>query len=92
MGFFYAYEITSTQLVYKTRISDSSIFVGARDSKEDGIYVIAKNGAVILTRLDSNAILPYLLTNCQYIPDLTQLCFKLAGRYNWPGVDSMFTE
>jgi clathrin heavy chain len=64
MGFFYAYEITQTQLLYKTRISDSPVFVGARDSKEDGIYVIAKNGNVILTRAEKSALLPYLLQNC----------------------------
>lgn len=91
-GFLYAYEITSTQLVYKTRISDSPIFVGTKDSANDGIYVIAKNGNVILANVDPQALVPYMLQNCQYIPDIVQLGFLLAGRYHLPGLDNMFVE
>ena len=63
-GFLYAYEITTTQLVYKQRISDSPIFVGTRDSVEDGLYVIAKNGNVILVRVNPTTLVPYILSNC----------------------------
>jgi clathrin heavy chain len=80
-GFLYAYEITSTQLVYKIRISESPIFVGTRDQDQDGLYVIAKNGNVILIRVNPESLVPYILNNCKYIPDVVQLGFKLAARF-----------
>jgi len=46
-GFVSIYELTTASLIFRERISDSSVFVGARESSNDGIYVIAKNGNVI---------------------------------------------
>lgn len=31
-----------------------------------------------------------MLNNCKHIPNIQQLAFSLAGRYNLPGVDNMF--
>lgn len=35
-------------------------------------------------------MLPHLLTNCNHIPNVQQLAFTIAGRYNLPGVDNIF--
>jgi clathrin heavy chain len=34
--------------------------------------------------------LPHLLNNCGHIPNVQQLAFTIAGRYNLPGVDNIF--
>lgn len=59
-GFLYAYELTTNQLFYKTRISESPIFVGTRDRDKDGIYAINKAGSVILARIDPTQYIPHL--------------------------------
>lgn len=34
----------------------------------------------------------HLMNNCKHIPNVQQLAFTIAGRYNLPGVDGMFTS
>lgn len=51
-GFVSVFELTTSTLIYQQRITDSSVFIGSADSKEDGIYAIAKNGNVILVQVD----------------------------------------
>lgn len=51
-GFLYSYEISSASLIFKTRVIDSPVFIGAKNSQTDGIYVVAKNGAVISVNVD----------------------------------------
>ncbi|EGR33608.1 clathrin heavy chain, putative [Ichthyophthirius multifiliis] len=91
-GFLQIYELTTNQLIYSNKITESSIFIGQQDSKEDGVYSISRNGSVQLIQIDQNSFLNYLMNNCQQIPNVVQLAFKLAGRYRLPGVDGMFTE
>ena len=43
-----------------------------------------------LSAIDENGLLPHLLGNCQHIPNVQQLAFTIAGRYNLPGVDNIF--
>jgi len=35
-------------------------------------------------------LLPHLLNSCGHIPNVQQLAFTIAGRYNLPGVDNIF--
>lgn len=35
-------------------------------------------------------MLPHLLNSCGHIPNVQQLAFTIAGRYNLPGVDNIF--
>lgn len=91
-GFLYLIELTTGSVVYSKRMTESPIFVGCKDTKFDGIYTINKNGQVLLSRIDENQMIPYLVSNCQFIPEITQLAFKLAARYKLSGADNMFIE
>lgn len=82
-GFLYLIELTTGSVVYSKRMTESPIFVGCKDTKFDGIYTINKNGQVLLSRIDENQMIPYLVSNCQFIPEIMQLAFKLAARYRW---------
>ncbi len=44
MGFLLVYELTTASLLSKARISDKPIFAGAKNSKNDGLYVITSVG------------------------------------------------
>lgn len=59
-GFVHVYELTTSSLIYSERISNSAVFIGAPDSKEDGIYAIAKDGSVILAQVNPNNLIAHL--------------------------------
>lgn len=89
-GFVYIYELTTNQQIFKTRISNQPIFVAARNFANDGLLAINKDGSLLGGMIDENGLLPHLLTNCGHIPNVQQLAFTIAGRYNLPGVDNIF--
>lgn len=89
-GFVYIYELTTNQQIFKTRISNQPIFVAARNFANDGILAINKDGSLLGGMIDENGLLPHLLNSCGHIPNVQQLAFTIAGRYNLPGVDNIF--
>lgn len=91
-GFVYLYEISTCEQIFKTRISANTIFAVARNYVNDGILAITKNGSLYGGLIDENNLVNHLLNNCKHIPNIQQLAFSLAGRYNLPGVDGMFTH
>lgn len=91
-GFLFVYELTSAQCIYRTRISQDTIFVGAKNTKNDGVYAINKQGNLISISVDENNLLGYMMQNCQNIQNVSQLAFTLASRYKLPGANGMFVE
>lgn len=49
-----------------------------------------KSGSLFGGLIDENSLLMHLMNNCKHIPNVQQLAFTIAGRYNLPGVDNMF--
>jgi len=41
-GFLFVYELTTAQNIFRTRISQDTIFIGTKNSKNDGLYAINK--------------------------------------------------
>lgn len=89
-GFVHIYELTTNQQIFKTRISTQAIFVASKNYTNDGILAIGKDGTLLGGMIDENTLLPYLMTACNHIPNIQQLAFSIAGRYNLPGVDNIF--
>jgi clathrin heavy chain len=81
----------SCEQIFRTRLSQESIFVVAKNNLNDGILAITKSGSLIGGMVDEANLLPSLL-NCKHIPNIKQLAFAIAGRYKLPGVDNMFIE
>lgn len=61
-GFLYLFDLGSGTLIFKNRISEAAVFTGAPDSQQDGYYVINKQGNVILTRINPNGLVPFILS------------------------------
>jgi len=80
-GFLYLYELSTASLLYRNRISDAAVFVGAKDSIQDGLYVISRSGNVILNRVDDANLINFIINNCKHIPDNVNLAFRLASKY-----------
>lgn len=89
-GFVYIYELSTNQQIFKTRISNQAIFAASKNYTNDGILAINKDGSLLGGMIDENGLLPHLLNNCGHIPNVQQLAFTIAGRYNLPGVDNIF--
>lgn len=62
------------------------MFVGCRNSANDGLYLINKEGSVMSVHVNSQTLVPFLLAQ-SHIHDIQALAFTLAGRYSLPGCD-----
>ena len=82
----YLFEISTCEQIFKTRISANAIFAVAKNYVNDGILAITKNGSLHGGLIDENSLITHLLNNCRHIPNVQQLAFSLAGRYNLPGL------
>lgn len=56
-GFLHLYELTSGQNIFRTRVSNDSIFVGTKKSTTDGVLVISKSGSLLALDIDENTII-----------------------------------
>ena len=89
-GFVHLYEMTTCEQIYRTRIANGAIFAAAKNYVKDGILAVTKSGSLYGGLIDENVLVMHLMNNCKHIPNVQQLAFSLAGRYNLPGVDNMF--
>ena len=79
-GFLYYYELTTVSLIFRTRISQETIFIGAKNSKTDGAFAITKGGALLSINFDDNNLINYILNQCTHIPNNGQIAFLIASR------------
>lgn len=90
-GFLYGFELTTVSPLFRIRISEQPIFIGAKNTKTDGILTINKAGAVISNDIDASTYIQHIIRST-HIPDSATLGFKLAVRFKLPGVESMLVE
>lgn len=94
-GHLFLYELTTGVLLFRQPISapQDSVFIGARNSLNDGVLVISKSGSLISACLDEKGYITHLVTQCSYaIPDVSAVALRLAARYSLPGCDNLFVD
>lgn len=79
-GHLFIYELSTGAVLFRQNVSQESVFIGARNSINDGLLLINKSGSLISTVLDESNYIPYFLNNCSYIPDHANIAFRLAAR------------
>jgi clathrin heavy chain len=79
-GHVFVYELSTGSFLLRQSVSQESVFIGARNSINDGLLLINRSGSLLSTVLDENNYIPYFLTNCSYIPDHANVAFRLAAR------------
>jgi len=92
-GHLFIYELTTGALLFRQSISQDSVFIGSKNSINDGILVISKSGSLISAAIDEKSYISHLVTQCAYaIPDVNTVALKLAARYSLPGCDTLFVD
>jgi len=46
-GYLFIYELTTVSFLARVKISNETIFIGAKNSKNDSIYAISKGGSLV---------------------------------------------
>ena len=89
MGYLHLFEIQSCSQIYKSRVSQDTVFVGTRNSKTDGALVVNKAGALISLNIDESQLVAYIMAQGQ---EGKSLGSQLAQKYGLPGADGLFLE
>ena len=77
-GHFFIVEISSASVIGTGKLSNDPIFVGARNSKTDGVYAITKSGQLIGLNVDENNLVKFINTACTHIQNNQQVGMRLA--------------
>ena len=76
-GHFFVVEVSSASVIGTGKLTNDPIFIGARNSKTDGVYVITKSGSLFGLNVDENNLVKYI-KNCAHIPGNDQVVARLA--------------
>ena len=90
-GFLHMYDIETGQVVFRNRVSQDSIFLTAKHKERDGILCVNRKGQVLLTTVDEENIVPFLI-NLPNAPHAVQVAIALASRANLKGADGLFVD
>ena len=59
-GFLYIYQLVTNKQIFRTQISNQTVFVAAKNYSNDGFLAINKDGSLIGCMIDKEGILPFL--------------------------------
>mmetsp|Transcript_26576 Transcript_26576/g.4685 ORF Transcript_26576/g.4685 Transcript_26576/m.4685 type:complete len:125 (-) Transcript_26576:3351-3725(-) len=77
-GYFYLFETISANLVYRTVLSEDTIFVSCKSTTDDTVVVVNRRGQVIGVTINEQNLVPFITNNCRHIQDPTGISFRLA--------------
>ena len=77
-GHFFVIEISSASVIASGKVSNDPLFIGARNSKTDGVLVITRSGQLLGLSVDESKLVQFINTACTHIPGNTQIGMKLA--------------
>ncbi len=82
-GLLFVYDLETATPVYRSRISQEPVFVGAEAPNTGGFYVVNRGGQVLSVTLNEAAVVPFISTQLNNL----ELALSLASRGNLPGAD-----
>jgi len=91
-GFYFVLEIASASLVGQGKISNDPIFIGAPNSRTDGVLVINRSGQVLGLNTDENNLVKFIMNNCSHINNSNSVATTLAINYKLPGCENILFE
>ena len=77
-GHFFVIEISSAAVIGTGKVSNDPVFIGAKNTKTDGTYVITRSGQLIGLNVDEANLVKFINTSCTHIPGNSQVGTKLA--------------
>lgn len=84
-GLLFVYDLETASLVYRTRISQEPVFIGAAAPSVGGLYIVNRGGQVLLATLNEAAVVPFVSGQLNNL----ELALSLASRGNLPGADAL---
>lgn len=87
MGYCFMFDIHTGKTVYRTRVTQETIFVTCAQESTGAVFgITVRRGVVIRLQLNGQTLVPYVLNTLRD----SDLALKLAGRLNLPGAESLF--
>ena len=82
MGYLYMFDIHTGKVIYRAKITSETVFCTCSQETTGAMFgITVKRGQVICIMLNSQALIPYILSTLRD----NELAIKLAGRLGLPG-------
>jgi len=88
MGYIFIFDIATGTELFKSRISESALFVNQEHKESGGVIGVNRSGQVLLLALDEANVVNYIVSTLNNI----ELGVKFASRNNLPGAEGLFSR
>lgn len=86
-GYLFVFDVETGKQIYTNRISAEPIFVTVPDTVSGGVVGVNKKGQVLSVSLDTNKVVPYIISLGDF-----GLALRMASRNNLPGANDLFVK
>jgi clathrin heavy chain len=69
-SFLTVYELSSASLIYRERVCNENVFVGAPNLNLGQYHIIGKEGIVYTISVNDEQLVQYLINTCRHIPEV----------------------
>ncbi|EED90126.1 clathrin heavy chain [Thalassiosira pseudonana CCMP1335] len=88
MGFVYMFDIQSGKTMFRTRITQETVFVTCSQSSTGAVFgITVRTGKVLRISLNGQNLVPYIVNTLRD----NDLAIKVAGRLGLPGAEHLYT-
>jgi len=89
MGFVYMFDIHSGKTMFRTRITQETVFVTCVQELTGAVFgITVRTGRVLRIVLNGQTLIPYIVNNLRD----NDLAIKVAGRLGLPGAEHLYTR
>ncbi|KAL9179678.1 hypothetical protein ACHAXT_008968 [Thalassiosira profunda] len=89
MGFVYMFDIHSGKTMFRTRITQETVFVTCAQESTGAVFgITVRTGRVLRISLNGPNLVPYIVNTLRD----TDLAIKVAGRLGLPGAEHLYTQ
>ena len=89
MGFVYMFDIHSGKTMFRTRITQETVFVTCPQESTGAVFgITVRTGRVLRIGLNGQNLVPYIVNTLRD----TDLAIKVAGRLGLPGAEHLYTQ
>jgi clathrin heavy chain len=89
MGFVYLFDIASGKTMFRTRITQETVFVTCPQTSTGAVFgITVRTGKVLRIGLNGQNLVPYIVNTLRD----NDLAIKIAGRLGLPGAEHLYTQ
>merc|ERR1719487_3047273 len=91
-GFLYLFDCGTGTNLFRYRISQEAVFIGAPSARTGGMLLVNRKGLVMSANVNEQTIVNFVMTNLPHEPNASDIAFGLARRYGLPGAEDMMNQ